>query len=88
MNVILNTDEAHALLTLVSANVLDNVPLSDEGKRRIREWRRAHDPGTVGLDEFTLRLNEQVGNFIDERTTRYVRKRGKVRISAKAELAP
>jgi hypothetical protein len=85
MNVILNTDEAHAVLTLVTANVLDNVELSDAGRKRIRDWRRGHDLETVGLDEFTVALNDAIGNFIDERTTRYIRKRGKVRISAKAE---
>jgi hypothetical protein len=87
MNIILNTDEAHAVLALVTANVLDHVELSDGAKKRIRDWRRQRDIDTVGLDEFTVALNDALGNFIDERTTRYVRKRGKVRVSAKSELA-
>jgi hypothetical protein len=36
--------------------------------------------GTVELDGFTERLNEAVGNFIDERTRRMMRQRGKVKV--------
>jgi hypothetical protein len=85
MNVILNTDEVHAVLTLVTAHVLDHVELSDDAKKQIRAWRRERDLNTVGLDEFTQSVNEAVGNFIDERTTRYLRKRGKIRVSASTE---
>jgi hypothetical protein len=80
MNVVLNTDEAHAVLTLVTAHALDNTELSEEGRKRIRDWRRAHDPGTTTLDEFTERLNEAIGNFIDERTRRMLRQRGKLKV--------
>ncbi|MEX2230463.1 MAG: hypothetical protein WEB13_12595 [Dehalococcoidia bacterium] len=85
MNVILNTDEVHAVLTLVTAHVLDHVELSDEAKKQIRAWRRERDPSTVGLDEFTETMNEAIGNFIDQRTTRFLRKRGKIRVSASTE---
>lgn len=86
MNVILNTDEVNAVLTLVSAQVLDHVDLSTDAKKQVRAWRRAHDLDTTGLDEFAETLNTALGNFIDERTTRYVRKRGKIKVSAKTEL--
>lgn len=85
MNVILNTDEVHAVLTLVTAHVLDHVDLNDEAKKQVRAWRRERDIGTVGLDEFTETMNDAVGNFIDERTTRFLRKRGKIRVSASTE---
>jgi hypothetical protein len=81
MNVILNTDEAHVVMTLVTSQVLDHLPeLSPEARERIRAWRREHDLGTSGLDEFTERLNEAVGNLIDERTRRMMRQRGKVKV--------
>ena len=38
-----------------------------------------------GLDDFTEALNLAIGNFIDERTTRMLRKRGKIRVSASVE---
>jgi hypothetical protein len=86
MNVILNTDEVNAVLTLVTAQVLDHVDLSTDAKKQVRAWRRAHDIDTTGLDEFAETMNAALGNFIDERTTRYLRKRGKIKVSAKTEL--
>ena len=80
MNVILNTDEAHAVLSLVSAQVLDNVELSEAGRKAIREWRRAHDVGRAGLEDFTETVNVAIGNHIDERTTRMMRVRGSMKV--------
>lgn len=82
MNVILNTEEAHVVLSLVTSSVLDHVDLSEETKERIRTWRRDHAHGTSELDGFTERLNEAVGNYIDERTRRMMRQRGKVKVKA------
>ena len=81
MNVVLNADESHVVLTLVSSLLLDNVELSEENRKRIRDWRRERDPGNSDLDEFTVFLNERLGNFIDERTTRMMRVRGKRKVS-------
>ena len=81
MNVVLNADESHVVLTLVSALLLDNVELSEESRKQIRDWRRQRDPGNRELDEFTLFLNERLGNYIDERTTRMMRVRGKRKVS-------
>ncbi len=79
MNVVLNTEEAHVVLTLVSAQVLDHVELSDDAREKIRAWRRDRNVGTVPLDGFTLELNEAIGTYIDERTRRMVRSRGKLK---------
>ena len=80
MNVVLNTDEASAVLTLSSAQVLDHVELSDEAKQAIRDWRRDHSPGNDSLDAFTERVNVALGTFIDERTSRMMRTRGKLKV--------
>ncbi|RJQ08591.1 MAG: hypothetical protein C4558_07820 [Dehalococcoidia bacterium] len=80
MNVILNTDEAHAVLALVSSQVIDHVELSEAARKAIRDWRRAHDVGTAGLEEFTGALNLAIGNYIDERTTRMMRVRGALKV--------
>ncbi|MDA0270134.1 MAG: hypothetical protein O2798_06925 [Chloroflexi bacterium] len=79
MNVILNTHEAHVVLTLVTSVVLDHVELSSTARDKVRDWRREHALETGGLDEFTETLNEAIGNFIDERTQRMMRVRGKVK---------
>ena len=74
MNVVLNTEEVHGVLTLVTSHVIDNAGLSPKAIETIRGWRRERDDGTHGLDEFTEALNVAIGNFIDERTTRMLRK--------------
>lgn len=85
MNVILNVDEVETVLMLVTSQVLDHVDLSDKSKDAVRSWRRAHSVGTPDLDEYAEVLNEAIGNHIDERTTRMLRRRGKMRLSAAEE---
>jgi hypothetical protein len=81
MNVLLNVDEANAVITRVTSNALDEVTLSEAAREAIREWRKNRTIGTRELDEFTLALNEAVGNYIDERTTRRLRLRGGLFVS-------
>ena len=85
MNVILNVDEVHTVLTLVTSQVLDHVELSDEAKEAVRNWRRDHALGGGDLDEFVVVFNEAIGNHLDDRTTRMLRRRGSLRISAAEE---
>jgi hypothetical protein len=80
MNVVLNTDEAYVVLSLVTSSVIDHVEVSDETKELVRGWRRDHALGSVELDGFTERLNEAIGTFIDERTRRMMRQRGKLKV--------
>jgi len=79
MNVVLNTDEANAVMSVITAQLIDQAGLSEAAKKAVREWRRDLAPGTIPLDGFTLRLNTAIGNFIDERTTRMMRTRGQVK---------
>ena len=80
MNVVMNTDEAHVVLTLVTSQILDHLQMSEEGREVVRSWRRSHNLGSGDLDEFAIELNEAVGNFIDENTRRMVRQRGKLKV--------
>jgi hypothetical protein len=82
MNVVLNTEEAHVVLSLVTAQIIDHVELSEEGRKLVRDWRRDHNLGTTNLDRFSEELNEAIGSFIDERTRRMVRQRGKLKVQA------
>ncbi len=81
MNILLNVDEAHAVITRVTSAALDAVTLSDAAREAIREWRKNRTLGTRELDDFTLALNEAIGNYIDERTTRRLRLRGGLYVS-------
>ncbi len=85
MNVILSVDEVQAVIALVTAQVLDNVELSPASKEAIRTWRREHDIATKGLDEYAESFNAALGNYIDDQTTRYLRRRGSTRVSAREE---
>jgi hypothetical protein len=82
MNVILDVDDVSTVISLVTSHVIDNVELSQTTKDAVRDWRRAHDPETLGLDEYAAVFNDALGNLIDERSTRMLRRRGKVRVSA------
>ncbi|HJM74718.1 MAG TPA: hypothetical protein QGI71_02475 [Dehalococcoidia bacterium] len=82
MNVILDVQDVNTVISLVTAQVLDNVELSQKSVDAVRQWRREHDPETIGLDEYAAVFNEALGNLIDENSTRMLRRRGKMRVSA------
>ena len=77
MQVILEPDEAWSIMTLVVAQVLDQVELSDEGKAAVRRWRSDHNEGTAEMAELTVSLNEIMGTTLDEKTTRLIRRAGR-----------
>ena len=77
MQLILEADDAWSIMTLVVAQVLDNVELSDKGQAAVRKWRSDHADGTEPMDKLAEELNEALGNVIDERTRRLIRRRGR-----------
>jgi len=77
MQVILETDETWSLMSLIVSQIIDHVGVSGEGKAAIRRWRIGRALGTVEMDDLALALNEALGNTIDERTTRMIRRRGR-----------
>ena len=70
MNVILNPGEVGAVVSLVTAQLLDTVELSEEGRERVRAWRRDRAPGTKELDTFTDAFNDRLAAKIDDATRR------------------
>lgn len=76
MQVILEPDEAWSIMTLVIAQVLDQVELSDDAKAAIRRWRGDHTEGTTEMGDLTVSMNEVLGSVLDERTTRLIRRKG------------
>ena len=77
MQVVLETDEAWSLMSLIVSQVIDRVAVSSEGKEALRRWRTKRAVGTAEMDELALALNEALGNIIDEKTTRMIRRRGR-----------
>ena len=78
MNVILNPNEVATVISLVTAQVLDGVDLSEEGKDAIREWRTERVPGRSGLEDFTDDFNDALMGFIEESTKRRYAKAGRL----------
>ncbi len=77
MRVILEADEAWSVMMLVVSQVLDHVELSDDGRAAVRKWRADHADGTEAMDRLAESMNEALGNVIDERTRRLIRRKGR-----------
>jgi len=86
MHVVLETDEAWSLMTLITAYVIDHSGISQDGKQQVRRWRTDRAEGTVEMDRLAVAMNQALGTFIDEKMSRLVRKKGRY-VSTK-ELAP
>jgi hypothetical protein len=76
MQIILDTDEAWSIMSLVVSQVLDQAELSDEGKATLRRWRTEHNEGTAEMSELTVSMNESIGTVLDDQTARLVRRKG------------
>ena len=85
MQVIAETDEAWSLMSLIVSQIIDHAGVSATGKAGLRRWRTDRAVGTVEMDDLALALNEALGNIIDEKTTRMIRRRGRYVSSREAE---
>jgi hypothetical protein len=84
LQILIEQPEAWSLMSLVTSQIIDGAGLSSEGKAALRQWRTAHDRDSERTAELTDALNEALGNYIDHRTDRMVRKKG--RYARKSEL--
>lgn len=75
MRLILDEEETWSLMTLITAQVLDQVELSDEAVKAIRDWRAGVVEGNSAMEAVANGVNEVLGNTIDEELTRQVRRR-------------
>lgn len=85
MQIILEPDEAQALMSLVVSHVIDQVDLSDEGRAALRRWRTERQEGTADLSDLTVSMNETLGTVLDDRTQRLIRRKGWY-VSSKEEV--
>jgi hypothetical protein len=77
MQIILDTDEAWSLMTVVVSQMIDKAGLSSDGKARLRRWRTDRANGTTEMADLTIDLNEAIGSTLDEKTTRLIRQKGR-----------
>ena len=82
MQVILERDEAWSLISLITSYIIDNSGVSPDGKKRVRGWRTDHD-GTPKLEDLTDAINESLGAYGSEKTTRQIRQKGRFAKQAK-----
>ena len=75
MRLILDEEETWSLMALITAQVLDQVELSDEAVKAIRDWRAGVVEGNSAMEAVSNGVNEALGNTIDEELTRQVRRR-------------
>ena len=75
MQVFFTEEEAQSYTSLVVSQVLDHVDLTTDANEAIREWRGKLAVGTEDLHEFSIALNEVLGQTISEELSRQIRRR-------------
>ena len=82
MRLILDADEAWSIMTLTVSQVLDGTELSNDGRAAVRKWRSDRADGTEAMNALAGEMNEALGNIIDERTRKLLRRKGRYVSSA------
>ncbi len=77
MQLRMEEDEARSLLAVVTSYVLDNSGVSQDAKTHVRKWRTDRAEGTTKMASLTDGMNEAIGAYIEAKTDRQVRKRGR-----------
>ena len=77
MQVVLETDEAWSLMSVITSYVIDHSGVSQDGKSKIRRWRSDRAAGTVEMDDLAVAVNQALDTYLDEKMTRTVRRRGR-----------
>ncbi len=77
MQIVMETDEANSLMSIITSYVIDNAGLSQVGKQSVRKWRTDRAIGSAEMDALTVALNGALGTYLDEKTDRQVRRKGR-----------
>ena len=85
MWIVMEPDECWSLMTVIGSYVIDRAGLSQDGKQRVRKWRTDRAEGGAAMNDLAARMNGAIGGYLDEKTARVVRKRG--RYVSKKDLA-
>jgi hypothetical protein len=77
MQIVMETDEANSLMSVITAYTIDKVGLSQDGKQHVRRWRTERATGSTEMDALAVAMNEALGTYLDEKTDRQVRRKGR-----------
>jgi hypothetical protein len=86
MQIILEVDESWSLMTVITSYAIDHGGVSTAGKQAIRRWRTDRAVGTVEMDKLTVSVNEALGTYLDEKTARMIRQKGRYQSTREKEL--
>ncbi|MCC6381472.1 MAG: hypothetical protein IT304_03140 [Dehalococcoidia bacterium] len=76
MIVLLEESEAWSLVMLVTAVVVDNADISEDGKDAIRRWRSDRPETSAEMQKLTEELNKAMNAHLDTKFLRRVKSRG------------
>ena len=62
-------------MTLIVAQVLDQVEISEASSDAIREWRSQHHDGSGAVHTLAKDMNEALGNAVDDELEQTIRRR-------------
>jgi hypothetical protein len=77
MQIAMETDEANSLMSIITSYVIDHAGLSPDGKQRVRKWRTDRPVGSTGMAAVAGAMNQALGTYIEEKTDRQVRQKGR-----------
>jgi hypothetical protein len=77
MQIVMETDEANSLMSVITSYVIDKSNISSDGKQRVRKWRADRATGSTEMDSLATAMNRALGTFIEEKTERQVRRKGR-----------
>jgi hypothetical protein len=64
-------------MSVVTSYLIDHAGLSQDGKQRVRKWRTDRPVGSTQMDALTVAMNAALGTYLDEKTDRQVRRKGR-----------
>ncbi len=77
MQIAMETDEANSLMSVITSYVIDHAGLSQDGKQLLRKWRTDRPAGSVDMGRLAVAMNQALGSYIEEKTDRQVRQKGR-----------
>jgi len=86
MQIILELDEAWSLMSTITSYLIDKSGVSQDGKQVVRRWRTDRASGTVEMDHLAIALNEALCTYLDDKTARMVRQKGRYQSVREKEL--
>lgn len=75
MRILLDEEETWSLMSLIVAQMIDQVEIAEESAEALREWRHQRPEGSEGMLQLAFGMNEALGNKIDDELRRVIRRK-------------